>query len=132
MSLFFYYIHKYINSKKPESKKEQIMKKLLLASTIIIMALFLAGCSSSESKEGKITSVAISFSLEDAFDGTLDNPQFGNTVTVLTKDSDQYKALWDEKLLGRPVGLELKGVVVKIKPSDDPDIWEVTEIVSAP
>jgi hypothetical protein len=111
-------------------RKGANMKKLLFAILIILLVFGLAGCSLSRSKQGRVVTVAVSFSLNDMLSGTIDNPVFGNTVTVETDDGTQFNALWDEQLLGRPVSMNLSGVVVIIEPTDDPEMWRVTEIVS--
>jgi hypothetical protein len=60
------------------------LKKFIWALVLLLFAFGLASCSSP--KQGKITSVAVSFSLNDMMDGTIDNPVYGKTVTVETDD----------------------------------------------
>jgi hypothetical protein len=113
-------------------KGDENMKKLLRAILAIMMVFVLVGCSLSSSKQGEVVSIAVSFSLNDMLAGNIDNPTYGNTVTVETKNGNQYTALWDEQLLGRPISMDLAGVVVEIKPTNDPDMWKVTKIISEP
>ena len=108
------------------------MKKALVISLAILLIVGLTACASGRSKQGQVVNVAVSFSLDDMADGTIDHPVFGNTVTVETADGKQYNAVWDEQLLGRPVSMELSGLQVSIVPGDEPDLWKVTEIVSQP
>jgi hypothetical protein len=52
---------------------------------------------------------------------------------VEAEDGKQYKAFWDEKLLGKPVSFKLTGAVVTIKQKpNESDFWEVTKIISEP
>ena len=105
------------------------MKKLLVAGLIIFLILGLTGCSSA-SKQGKITSVPVSFSMNDLFGGSVQKPVYGNTVNVKTDDGKQVTATWDKKLLGRPVDVKLTGMAVTIEPTDNPKTWKVTKINS--
>jgi translation initiation factor IF-1 len=108
------------------------MKRLLLATLVTLVAFGLMGCSGSSSKQGTVVSVPVSFSLNDMMSGSVNEPVFGNTVTVKTDDGKEVTAEWDEKLLGKPVSLDLQDTVVVIEPTDDPKVWKVTKIVSKP
>ena len=108
------------------------MKRLLLAALVTLVVFGLMGCSGSSSKQGTVVSVPVSFSLNDMTSGSVSDPVFGNTVTVKTDDGKEVTAEWDEKLLGKPVGLDLQDTVVVIEPTADPKVWKVTRIVSKP
>lgn len=110
-------------------KRGQTLKRPLLATLVTLVAFGLMGCSGPSSKQGTVVNVPVSFSLDDMMNGTV---VFGNTVIVRTDDGEEVTAEWDEELLGMPVSLDLQDTVVVIELTDDPKVWEVTEIVSEP
>jgi hypothetical protein len=103
------------------------MKKTLCVVLVTLLVFGLTSCSIS--KQGKVVSVDVSFSLEDMLDGTIDNPVFGNTVTIETDNGKQFVAFWDEQLLGKPISIDLSGVIVEFKPTDGSNKWKVTKII---
>jgi ACT domain-containing protein len=108
------------------------MKRPLLATLVALVAFGLMGCSGPSVKQGTVVDVPVSFSLDDMMDGTINDPVFGNTVVVKTDDGKEITAEWDQTVLGKPVGFDLKDTVVVIELTGDPKVWEVTEIVSTP
>jgi len=54
-----------------------------------------------------------------------------NIVSVETDDNKILDVLWDEEALGTPI-VQSMGMTVEIKPTDNPDIWRVTRIITTP
>jgi len=84
--------------------------------------------SKSPNKTGKLVGTQVSFALDDAQDGRIDNQDFGGVVYVELDDGTEVQAIWDKKLGTETIG----GMELEIAPTEDPDYWEVVRIVSTP
>ncbi len=76
---------------------------ILLLSLLLLPSLSGCGAASKQGKVvyirtyGRIVSVSMAFTLEDAVDGVIDNPIFTGSVTVETADGTNVNARWDRR-----------------------------------
>jgi hypothetical protein len=115
------------------------MKTRIVLVSVLMMFIFgSSACSSEKTVKGTIIGVDATLPLNALLGSagqSVDSKDitYGDTVTVEAEDGKQYKAFWDEKLLGKPVSFKLTGAVVTIKQKpNEPDVWEVTKIISEP
>jgi hypothetical protein len=81
---------------------------------VLLLTILLTACNVGQ-KEGKLVGVRVSFSLQDAIDGEVDDLYFLGTVSIELNDGNKVSAIIDENLLQ-----ELKGhdmvIIKKIEP----------------
>jgi hypothetical protein len=82
--------------------------------TVLLLTILLTACNFGQ-KEGKLVGVWVSFSLQDAVDGGVDDLYFEGTVTIELNNGNEVSAIIEHNLLQ-----ELKGhdvvIIKKIEP----------------
>ncbi|MGD9119008.1 MAG: hypothetical protein PVJ08_09830 [Dehalococcoidia bacterium] len=101
-------------------------RKLLgLMLSLALIVILISGCGpGTETRTGKLIGVQVSFSLDDAMEGEIEQMDFWGVVTIELDDGSQVDAAVDDELAQVLKG----GDMVVIESVEGSEMWKVVEL----